>query len=186
MLILAGPGNNGGDGLVAARHLHHFGYTPTICYPKPTNKPLYNGLVTQCESLAITFVSADELLHGSPMSECFDLVLDSLFGFSFSGAPRPPFDAVLHALAPTSHPPPIVSVDIPSGWDVEKGDVNGTGLRPDMLVSLTAPKLCAQRFEGAHHFLGGRFVPPAIAQKYSLVLPGFPGTEMCVRIPSQL
>ena len=28
---------------MAARHLHHFGYTPTICYPKPTDKTLYNG-----------------------------------------------------------------------------------------------------------------------------------------------
>lgn len=37
----------GGDGLVAARHLWQFGYQPTICYPKPTDKPLYNGLVTQ-------------------------------------------------------------------------------------------------------------------------------------------
>lgn len=45
-----------------------------------------------------------------------------------------------------------------------------------------APKLCAQRFRGPHHFLGGRFVPPSIVSKYELKLPAYPGTSMCVRI----
>jgi hypothetical protein len=49
-------------------------------------------------------------------------------------------------------------------------------------VSLTAPKLCAKKFTGPHHFLGGRFVPPPILNKYGLQLPPYPGTSMCVRI----
>jgi hypothetical protein len=49
-------------------------------------------------------------------------------------------------------------------------------------VSLTAPKLAAKFFQGPHHFLGGRFVPPAIVEKYHLKLPSYPGTSECVRI----
>jgi NAD(P)H-hydrate epimerase len=36
--------------------------------------------------------------------------------------------------------------------------------------------------QGAHHYLGGRFVPPAIRDKYQLQLPPFPGTSQCLRI----
>jgi len=47
---------------------------------------------------------------------------------------------------------------------------------------LTAPKLCAKKFTGPHHFLGGRFVPSSIVDKFKLHLPPYPGTSMCVRI----
>ncbi|KAF8111943.1 hypothetical protein N665_0070s0013 [Sinapis alba] len=180
VLAICGPGNNGGDGLVAARHLHHFGYKPSVCYPKRTPKSLYTGLVTQLESLSVPFVSVDDLPQD--LSKDFDVIIDAVFGFSFHGAPRPPFDDIIRRLLSLQKRPVIVSVDIPSGWHVEEGDHEGGGIKPDMLVSLTAPKLCAKSFCGPHHFLGGRFVPPSVAEKYKLKLPSYPGTSMCVRI----
>ncbi|KAJ6335463.1 hypothetical protein OIU78_012154 [Salix suchowensis] len=187
VLVICGPGNNGGDGLVAARHLHHFGYKPFVCYPKRTQKPLYNGLVTQLESLSVPFLSVEDL-HVD-LSGDFDILVDAMFGFSFHGSPRPPFDDLIQKLVQLHNYaqnrqkyPVIVSVDIPSGWHVEEGDVSGEGVKPDMLVSLTAPKLCAKKFTGPHHFLGGRFVPPSIVDKFKLHLPPYPGTSMCVRI----
>ncbi|KAE9457372.1 hypothetical protein C3L33_10725, partial [Rhododendron williamsianum] len=187
VLAICGPGNNGGDGLVAARHLYHFGYKPVVCYPKRTPKPLYDGLVTQLESLSVPFLLAEDL----PMdiSNDFDILVDAMFGFSFHGTPRPPFDDLIQRLVSLQkrdrmrqESPVVISIDIPSGWHVEEGDINGDGIKPNMLVSLTAPKLCAKRFCGPHHFLGGRFVPPSIVEKFNLKLPPYPSTSMCVRI----
>lgn len=68
----------------------------------------------------------------------------------------------LQMLRPAAHPPTIASVDCPSGWHVDNGDESGDGLRPDMLISLTAPKNGARHFDGKFHYVGGRFVPPSI------------------------
>jgi NAD(P)H-hydrate epimerase len=181
VLVLAGPGNNGGDGLVAARHLHHFGYEVEVCYPKRTDKSIYTGLVIQLETLGVRFVDI-ETLRLEPLVVSHAVVLDAMFGFSFRGAPRAPFDELLEMLDHHNSPPAIVAVDIPSGWDVDEGDIKGTGMRPEVLVSLTAPKLGAKTFTGAHHFVGGRFVPPGIASEFGIELPPYVGSSQCARV----
>jgi NAD(P)H-hydrate epimerase len=47
---------------------------------------------------------------------------------------------------------------------------------------LLLPLLMTWHLQGRHHYLGGRFVPPAIRDKYNLVLPPYPGTSQCVRL----
>uniref|UniRef100_G1PDY7 NAD(P)H-hydrate epimerase n=2 Tax=Myotis lucifugus TaxID=59463 RepID=G1PDY7_MYOLU len=177
VLVICGPGNNGGDGLVCARHLKLFGYQPTIYYPKRPNKPLFTALVTQCQKMDIPFL---EEMPPEPqlIDELYELVVDAIFGFSFKGDVREPFRNILSVLSGLTVP--IASIDIPSGWDVEKG--NPGGIQPDLLISLTAPKKSATHFTGRYHYLGGRFVPPALEKKYQLNLPPYPDTECVYRL----
>ncbi len=78
------------------------------------------------------------------------MIVDAIFGFSFQGAVRPPFDALIEVAGGSPcawgggvsrarqtlnrSTLPIVAVDIPSGWDVEKGDVTGGGIKAETLV----------------------------------------------------
>ncbi|XP_068189061.1 NAD(P)H-hydrate epimerase-like [Antennarius striatus] len=176
LLVICGPGNNGGDGLVCARHLKLFGYEPAILYPKRPNKRLFQGLTTQCERMDIPFLT--EMPEADVIDEAYNVVIDAIFGFSFKGAVREPFASILNELNKTTVP--VVSIDIPSGWDVEQGSVGG--LQPDMLISLTAPKKAASLFRGRYHFLGGRFVPPELERKYQLNLPQYPGTDCVLQL----
>lgn len=178
VLVCCGPGNNGGDGLVCARHLKLFGYTPLVYYPVKTDKTLYCNLLHQCASMDIPIV--DCLPAREEVATKVGLIVDAVFGFSFKPPVRDTFKPVVELMMETQVP--IASIDIPSGWDVEKGEPEGGGIKPDMLISLTAPKLCAKSFKGRFHYLGGRFVPPALEVKYCLDLPKYPGTECTIPI----
>ena len=169
ILIICGPGNNGGDGLVAARHLSHFGYTPSIVYPKAGKSELFVNLVNQCKDLGIPFVSEDDLSE-SDVRASYGMVIDALFGFSFKGEVREPFGELINKVK--SSGVPIMSVDIPSGWDVNLGDTGSSGLMPEAVISLTAPKKCMEGYQGAH-YVGGRFVPPSVQSKFQIDLPDY-------------
>jgi NAD(P)H-hydrate epimerase len=177
VLVCCGVGNNGGDGLVCARHLALFGYKPEVYYVKrpDASKVLYNNLVRQCEKMDIPFIEVS-----GDVEEKYGLIVDALFGFSFKPPVRDAFVSIMEALKKTSVP--ICSIDIPSGWHVEEGCPAEGGIQPDLLISLTAPKKCAKHFKGRFHYLGGRFVPPELEAKYQMNLPEYPDTECCVQI----
>eukprot|EP00698_Gefionella_okellyi_P006824 TRINITY_DN163_c0_g1_i4.p1 TRINITY_DN163_c0_g1~~TRINITY_DN163_c0_g1_i4.p1 ORF type:complete len:158 (-),score=29.60 TRINITY_DN163_c0_g1_i4:49-522(-) len=145
--------------------------------PKPDN--IQARLVKQLHTLQIPISSE------IPSTVSAEILVDAVFGFSFSGAVRAPYDGALRLLKSSVGQMKIVAVDIPSGWDVERGNVNELGPDPDMLISLSAPKTCAKFLRpDTLHYLGGRFVPPSVAQKYQLSLPPYAGAEQCVRLPS--
>jgi NAD(P)H-hydrate epimerase len=179
ILVVAGPGNNGGDGLVAARWLKHFQHPHVgVFYPKPSKSEFFGQLVTQCKDVNVAFDEEIEL-------EKYDVVLDAIFGFSFTGTIRSPFDTIISEINLSELP--IVSVDIPSGWHVEEGPC-AQGLRqPDVLISLTAPKLCAKYISSdTKHFIGGRFVPDWMKDEYNLEIPSYSGSQQFVPVDAKL
>lgn len=96
ILICCGPGNNGGDGLVCARHLKLFGYETELFYPKRTDKTLYHNLVHQCESMKIPFLN--NLPEQNNVEDCYGLIVDALFGFSFKPPVRGDFVPIIELM----------------------------------------------------------------------------------------
>lgn len=178
ILLVCGPGNNGGDGLVAARHLKFFGYDCVVVYPKQSSKQHFVNLVQQCKDVDVSVL--EEM--PADLNE-YDGIVDAIFGFSFKGAPREPFATALQQMieAQQKGKVAVISVDVPSGWNVDEGDVANTGFVPDVLVSLTTPKESARRFQG-RHFVGGRFLPPKLAEKYQVQMPPYPGVSQVMEV----
>ncbi|XP_048198629.1 yjeF N-terminal domain-containing protein 3 isoform X2 [Perognathus longimembris pacificus] len=175
VLVVCGPEQNGAVGLVCARHLRVFEYEPTIFYPTRPRGPLHQDLTTQCEKMDIPFLS---YLPAELINDAYTLVVDAVLGPGEGPAEAAgPCARALDTLKLLSIP--LVSLDVPSGWDTETGGGGDGELRPDVLVSLVAPKRCAGRFSGRHHFVAGRFLPEEVRRKFALHLPGYAGTD-CV------
>lgn len=113
--VLVGPGNNGGDALVAARHLAHFRVHTEIHFPKrksAADAPHIARLTEQCVALQLPFLDA----VSAALLQTFDVVLDGIFGFSYTpsadGVVRAPFDGVIAAVNQCTVPvewPPCVA-----------------------------------------------------------------------------
>jgi len=142
--VVCGKGNNGGDGLVAARHLAETGHEVEALLLWPagelspdatTNLERFNGEVRE--------VAVDELrgaLAGS------GVVIDAIFGTGFSGEPRAPADAAIEAI--NACDAPVVAADIASGIDASSGEAEGAAVEADVTVSFHTAKLGHWIFPG--------------------------------------
>ncbi|XP_051495476.1 yjeF N-terminal domain-containing protein 3 isoform X1 [Apus apus] len=181
VLVVCGPAQNGAIGLVCARHLRIFDYEPTIFYPKRSPDPLHRDFTTQCEKMDIPFLSYLPT-EVQLINDAYNAVVDAVLGAEAEvGEGRGPCAPILATLKNIRIP--IISLDVPSGWEVEAGG-SGGGISPEVLVSLSAPKQCARRFLGRQHFVAGRFLPYDLQKKFELNPPQYPGTECVVALPA--
>jgi ADP-dependent NAD(P)H-hydrate dehydratase / NAD(P)H-hydrate epimerase len=132
--VLAGPGNNGGDGTCATHYLLDWGYRPEVWMVRPANqirtsaaRRCFERIARRCP-VHIAVPRADELVG-------FPLIVDALLGTGQSGTLRPPFAESVRAIRASGVP--VLSVDVPTGSS------DPDGLRPQRTVALAVAKLDA-------------------------------------------
>lgn len=140
--VFCGAGNNGGDGLVAARLLREAGReVVVICVSDP-------GRLNGDAKANLQRLPGPEpvRLDGSPWSgdggarsyEEAVVAIDALLGTGFQGAPREDVAAAIEAIGALAVP--VVSVDVPSGVDASTGEVAGAAVRATVTVTFHAAK----------------------------------------------
>lgn len=147
ILILVGPGNNGGDGLVAGRYLHDWGANVQLyLYRRKTEGDKNFDLIRE---RGIPYTKATEKLAFALSSA--DVVIDALFG---TGKLRPldgEVKIVLEQVAAAKQSRPellTVALDLPSGLDADTGAIDPACPTANITVTLGFPKLGLFSFPG--------------------------------------
>lgn len=173
VFVVAGPGFNGLVGAYTAVLLGEKGFKPTV-YRLEGQLP-QSGLDV-CAMLREKNIPVCDFAPRT-LDFYFDLVVDALLGVGFDGADiRPQYWNIFEMMVHTELP--ILSIDIPSGWDLDTGprqiDVTAnTFLQPEVLVSLGVAKNGAKMFAGSFHFVGGRHLPPGWGEGAGVELPAY-------------
>lgn len=142
--IVVGPGNNGGDGLIAARLLRERGHEVDVLAPLPLE-----GLE------GVPRINLDRLPGEAPQP--FDIALlrgcgvivDALLGTGFEGAVGEPLDGVISAI--NAQGAPVVAADVPSGVNAATGQAEGAAVEASVTSTNHAPKIGLFVARGARH-----------------------------------
>ena len=126
--VVVGAGNNGGDGLVLARHALQAGrQVAVIGLPgKPASTVLAQRAASQFSAVGGAVADFDGSLPAA------DVWVDALFGLGFARAPEGPAQALIAAL--NAQPAPVLALDAPSGVDADRGTVPGMAVHAAMTL----------------------------------------------------
>jgi NAD(P)H-hydrate epimerase len=145
--ILCGSGGNGGDGFVCGRYLFGWGI-PVELWPVCASDGM-RGLAAHqlaiCHKIGMTVLEPDR----APRLDQADLIVDGLFGFGLSAAPKGRAAELIDAANASSVP--VLAIDLPSGIDATTGDALGSAIRADSTITLGLPKQGLVRGPGVRH-----------------------------------
>jgi ADP-dependent NAD(P)H-hydrate dehydratase / NAD(P)H-hydrate epimerase len=177
IVVLVGPGNNGGDGLVAARHLSDWGADVRVFLTNARELDK-NFARIQERSVPSTIASEDpEFLAFDAMLSESHLVIDALLG---TGQSRPLTGTIAELLERTTNarsrslPPKLLAVDVPTGLNSDTGAVDRLTVTPDETVTFAVPKVGLYNLPGSAKC--GRIetidigIPPSAVQQLPIEL----------------
>jgi NAD(P)H-hydrate epimerase len=142
VLLFAGKGNNGGDAIVAARHLAGAGCEPVLVLLCKRNE-LQGDPLAHFQKL----VNAVKVVETPSLDELAEIVgefqpavvVDGLLGTGLGGEVREPYVTAIKVINGLHQP--VVAIDIPSGLDSDTGEVRGVVVRATTTVTMGLPKI---------------------------------------------
>ena len=134
--IVCGKGNNGGDGLVAARRLAESGHMVEVLTVWPVSD--FSG---DAAANLERFGGSVRELGDDPAAALAEsgAIVDAIFGTGFDGAPRDPAAVVIEAVNGAGAP--VIAADIASGVDASTGEIAGAAVDADVTVAFHAAKV---------------------------------------------
>ncbi|HEX3357972.1 MAG TPA: NAD(P)H-hydrate epimerase [Tepidisphaeraceae bacterium] len=138
VLILCGGGNNGGDGLAIARHLHNRGFEISIALTTDAKDykgdALINFNIAREIGLPIAPADVDHIRASKAK-----LIIDAIFGTGLNRPPREPFGQIVEAVQ--SSRKPVLAIDVPSGLDCDTGEPLGECIEATQTITFVAEKV---------------------------------------------
>jgi NAD(P)H-hydrate epimerase len=148
-VVVCGKGNNGGDGLVAARHLANWGVRVAVITLEPLSdlrEPAATNAVRLEEARSVRVLPFSDIALARELARA-DVAIDAIFGTGFRGIPEDAWSDAITGLNDALVP--IVAVDIPSGVNGSTGAVEGAAIQADLTVTFGAMKAGAALLPGA-------------------------------------
>ena len=158
--VVCGPGNNGGDGLVLARHLHSAGHRDLIVFilaPTNARSDLFKLQLKRVELQGIRVVDLSKNSEKLEQLKSCTLIVDALFGIGLSRPIEGAFVKLVDQM--NSAEAPVVSLDCPSGLNCDTGVAEGAVVQSAMTLTFGLAKPGFFVADGPHHVGKLRVLP---------------------------